>query len=49
MDNLRGKFGQAWKETRGNLAVEALKALGGSSVLSAIWKAIDLALRMRIS
>jgi hypothetical protein len=43
MATIKNKLLQAWRETRGNLAVELLKWLGGSSVLTAIGKAISQA------
>ena len=43
MANFQRKAARLWRETRGNIAVELLKYLGGSSVLSAVWKAISQA------
>ena len=45
MSNFQRKVAQLWRETRGNIAVELLKYLGGSSVLSAVWKAISQAVQ----
>ena len=39
--NFNEKLAQGWRETRGNIAVELLKTLGGGSVLGAIWKAVS--------
>lgn len=41
MPNFAEKIRRGWRETRGNIAVEVAKWIGGSSVLSAFYNGVS--------